>query len=205
VFVRNRSIFLLRDRLVHRRVEELSGRLDPRHSVLRENPLQLPLHELDALQHALEVPGLAATCMVHGAVQVIDRRQQILDEILVAVAVRFLALAQVRRRKLSKSAARRQRSSAPRSLELGAEPLDLHPKLLVLLGGELDALPDPHALARGTPTRRLRALDGRGGLAQRLLELGARREASEGRLLLEGLSASGAPGGLPAGSCASFP
>ena len=51
------------------------------------------MHELDALQKILQVRATAHASVVDGALQIIDRREQILEEILGAEAERLLPLA----------------------------------------------------------------------------------------------------------------
>src|SRR4029453_7485456 len=141
---RQRSVFLLRHRFVHVRIERLPCRLDPGHAVFGEGSVEFALHELDALQHSLEVPA-AAACVLYGAIQVIDRRQQILDEILVPVAVRLLALAQVALAEVVEVGGEPEQPLLEggrllaQLLELAAELLVLLAELLVLLGGQAHA------------------------------------------------------------------
>ena len=119
--------------------------------------------------------------MLDGAFQVIDRRQQILDEILGAVADRLLALAQ--RAAAEVLEIRLEADQAVLGLDqLGREVLDPS-----RLGGRFGAL----AAARALGGRRLGAGggDGLGGLAQRLLELGAGRQHSPRGFLGEGFPA----------------
>ena len=59
----------------------------------RHQPDETLLHELDALQKILQVRATPHAGVIDGALQIIDRRQQILEEILGAVADGLLALA----------------------------------------------------------------------------------------------------------------
>ena len=152
-------------------VEGLALGLDLDHSVVAECRQQLALNELDPLQEALQVPALTPSRVIDGALQVIDRRKQILDEILVAVLGGLLALLE----------------GAPAEvLELG-----LKPQVLILVGGQTS-----HGIGRlglifrqdagvgllGTGVAFAgglgRGFDGLGGLAQRLLEFRVGRERS---------------------------
>src|SRR5262249_36422710 len=148
-------------RLVSRGVEGLAARLDARDAVPSERPEQVAPHELDALQKALQLRAPASTRVVDGAIQVIDRRQQLLDEILVAVLLDLEPLARGAPAEVLEVRVQAQAAVAQR-VELGGE---------LRLAGRRPRRRLPRA--RGTL---LAALDRLGGLAQRLLELGARRE-----------------------------
>jgi hypothetical protein len=62
--------------------------------VPRHQPEKTLLHELYALQKILQVRAPSLAGVVDRALQVIDRRQEILEEILGAVADRLVPLAQ---------------------------------------------------------------------------------------------------------------
>ena len=75
----------LRHRFVQRRIELAPLRIDHVHLVLGEDRVKLPLHEFDTLQKARQVPAIVLVRVLDGTIQIIDRRKEILDEILVAV------------------------------------------------------------------------------------------------------------------------
>ena len=77
---------------MHVRIEELPFRLDIFNAVLGQNTQKLSLHKLNTLQQTLEVPVLISLNVHDCSFQVIDRSQEILDEILVAVLEGLLLL-----------------------------------------------------------------------------------------------------------------
>src|SRR3974390_3224890 len=60
--------------------------------MLCEHPHELALDKVNPLQKAVQVLASALPSVLNCALQVIDRGQQILDEILMAVLIRLLAL-----------------------------------------------------------------------------------------------------------------
>ncbi len=155
-------------------VEGLSDGLDRRHPVPGKRRQQVSPHELDALQEAVQVPALALLSVVDGAIQVIDRREQILDEILVTVLMGFGALPE---------------RPSPKILEVRLKPQELVLGLLELERRILRGrLPLREALRLVPPLGLLHRL---GGLAERLLELRARRERPLRSLLGRGLAILG--------------
>jgi hypothetical protein len=157
--------------------------------VLRQCREKLSPHQHNALQQTLQIPAGTLLCVLDGAIQVIDRSQQILDEILVPVPVRVLSFLQ---------------RAAAEILELGLEAQ------VVLLGGvelgafrlvaglealELGRERLHHRLAgtdcgagrgAGVGARLSPRLDGLAGLAQGGLELVGGAHRALGRGLGEG-------------------
>src|SRR5438067_4063691 len=83
--------FLLHQRLVHGGVEGLAQRREAHHAVLRKRGFEQFLHQLDALDHLLEVVLLG---VVERALEVVHHRQEILQESLGAELLRVLLLLQ---------------------------------------------------------------------------------------------------------------